>query len=150
MDRREQKCGTLLKQVPAEQRVVVMCPSMALERDDRERWLLNELDVRSAGRFICDLACDLESVLDRCGVRVFAVRGEREPERESAGSPRQMECVVRRIPFRFIHRAVEIRGALAVSLLRDAGIAIQQRTRVERREQPLVRIDDERVGAFDS
>jgi hypothetical protein len=44
---------------------------------------------------------------------------------------------------------IEVLGVLGVGGPCDDRVAVEQRTRVERGEQPLVGIDDEAVGAFD-
>ena len=92
--------------------------------------------------------------LDRLGVGIGAVRGEAEPQRQASGPTREVVGVVARIP-RFVGRVigvqhVEVLGVLGVGSAGDCRIAVQQRARIERREEPLVRVDDEAVGALDA
>ena len=95
------------------------------------------------------LAGDVQRVLDRLGVGARPVRCEREPERQPARPPGEVDGVVGRVPARCRLDRVEVAGVLRVGRARQLGPAVQERAAVERREEPLVRVDDERVGALD-
>ena len=73
-------------------------------------------------------------------------------KRQPAGPSGQVVGVVARVPFLGIVAVedVEVRGVLGVDRLGQIGLAVDQRGAVEGREQPLVGIDDERVGPFEA
>ena len=98
-------------------------------------------------------AGERDRVLDRLGVGVGAVDHEREPQRQAAGPARQVVGVVGRVPLVravVVVDGVEVRRVLGVHALGEPRLAVEQRGAVERREQPLVRVDDERVGELDA
>ena len=91
-----------------------------------------------------------DPALDRGRVGLGAVDGEREPERDAARAAGQVHPVVGRVVGLLV--AVERvlpRRALAVRGAAERRLAVQKRARVERREQPLVRVDDQRVRVLD-
>jgi hypothetical protein len=45
---------------------------------------------------------------------------------------------------------VEVGRVLGVHRARERGIAVEQSRTIERREQPFVRVEDERVGVLDA
>src|SRR5947208_3278964 len=67
-----------------------------------------------------------------------------------AGPAGQLDREVGRVPLALDVHRVEVTGVLGMGGARLRRVAVDQRTRVERREQPLVRIDDERVGLLDA
>ena len=73
------------------------------------------------------------------------------PHRASPRAPREVHRVVRGVPLDLalvvLHvQHVEVARVLGVRRAREAGLAVEERAAVERREQPLVRVHDERVG----
>ena len=70
--------------------------------------------------------------------------------REAARPTREVVRVVGRVPVGRGQRRVEVRRQLPVGRERQRRISVQQRARVVRREQPLVRVHDERVGPLDT
>ncbi len=89
--------------------------------------------------------------LDGVGVRLDAVHGEREPERQAAGAPGQVVGVVGGVPLVALGvQHVQVGGVLGVHGTGELRVAVDQRGAVERREQPLVRVDDEGVGVLDA
>ena len=85
-------------------------------------------------------------------IGVEAVDGQREPQREAPGAPGQVEGVVARVPLLGLPAVqdVEVLGVLGVHRLGQVGLAVDQGGAVEGREEPLVRIDDERVGPLET
>jgi len=77
------------------------------------------------------------------------VRGEREPEGQPARPAAQVDGVVGGIELAPLH-VLEIAGLLGVRRPGQLGVAVEQGAGVERREEPLVRVDDERVAALDA
>ncbi len=81
---------------------------------------------------------------------------EAEPQRQPASAARQVVGEVGRVPLRTGPVAVvgmqhvQVLGVLGVGAPTDLRVAVQQGARVERREQPLVGIDDEAVGGLDA
>ena len=104
---------------------------------------------RGCGRRSC--ACGREHPFDRVAVRVGAVHGEREPQRQAARPPGELVRVVGRVPpVGLVVDHVEVRRVLRVHRAGERGVAVEQRRAVERRVQPLVRVDHERVGVLDA
>ena len=128
-------------------------PSDATEQHDRQFGFHQQFGVGAVVDQAGGHPSGGERGLDRLGVGVGAVRGEAEPQRQASRPTREVVGVVARVP-RFVGRVggvehVEVLGVLRVRPTGDRRIAVQQRARVERREEPLVWIDDEAVGAFD-
>ena len=73
------------------------------------------------------------------------MHGEREPERQAAGAAGQADRVVGRVPLGGLGEHVEVAGVLGVRGPGQRRVAVEQGAAVERREEPLVRVDDERV-----
>ena len=84
-----------------------------------------------------------------CAVGIDAVQRQREPDRQSSGTPGELVAEIARV-VRIVTGAqhIDVRTVLGVHLSSEIGFAIDQRARAARREQPLVRIDDERVGTI--
>ena len=84
-------------------------------------------------------------------VRIEAVHGHGEPDRQATGPPGQVVGVVARVPLLGVVAVedLQVGGVLGVDRLGQIGLAVEQRGAVERCEQPLVGIDDERVGPFE-
>jgi len=84
------------------------------------------------------------------------VRGEAEPERQSARAAREVVRQVGRVVClvelrrSILDEHVEILGFLRVRRLADSHIAIHERTTVVRSKEPLVRVDDEAVDHLDA
>ena len=97
-----------------------------------------------------DLSRDREHAFDGLAIGIRAVRREREPQRQTARAPGQVMCVIARVPVRSDVQRVQVRRLLPVGGPRHRGIPVEERTRVERREQPLVRVDDERICPVDA
>ena len=95
---------------------------------------------------------DGQARLDRVAVGVEAVHGHGEPQRQPAGPARQVEGVVARIPLLGVLAVqhLEVLRVLGVHRLGQVGLSVDQRGAVEGREQPLVGVDDERVGPLES
>ena len=93
---------------------------------------------------------DLERALDGRGVGVRAVGGQAEPEGQPAGAPGQPHRVVRGVELGGLGQHVQVAGLLGVRGPAQLRVAVDQRAAVERREQPLVRVDDEGVAALDA
>ena len=73
-----------------------------------------------------------------------------------SGSPRaragQVEGVVARVPLLGVLAVehLEVLGVLGVDRLGQVGLAVDERGAVEGGEEPLVRVDDERVGPLEA
>ena len=101
------------------------------------------------------VASGLQRRLDRRGVGIGSVRRQAEPERQATRPPSEVMGVVRGVPAScragvvpIVVKDVEVLGMLGVGVPGDLRVAIHQGARVERSEQPFVRIDDEAVGAL--
>ena len=95
---------------------------------------------------------DGQARLHGLAVGVEAVDGQREPQREPAGASRQVEGVVARVPLFGVLAVqdLEVLGVLGVHRLGQVGLAVDQGGAVEGSEEPLVRVDDERVGPLEA
>jgi hypothetical protein len=116
-------------------------------------------------------AREIDAVLDGARVVVGPMGREPEPERQPPWSPGELEREVARVAAVVDVRGaapsagsvtvpiaapitatehLEVPGALTVSSPRGRRVAVDERTRVVGREEPLVRIDDEAVGVLDT
>ncbi len=93
-----------------------------------------------------------EDGLDCISVGIGPVDGQREPQGKSSGPPGQVIGVVAGVPLvRPVGvEHVEVRGVLGVDGLGQTGFAVDQGGTVEGGEEPLVRVDHERIGQFDA
>ncbi len=84
-------------------------------------------------------------------VGIDTVQGEREPDRQTAGPPGELVTEIARV-VRLVVGAqhVDVRAVLRVHQASERGLSVHERTRAGRCEQPLVWIDDERVGALEA
>ena len=103
------------------------------------------------------VAGGLQRRLDRRGVGIGSVGRQAEPERQATRPPSEVMGVVRGVPagcragvVAIVVKDVEVLGMLGVGVAGDLRVAVHEGARVERGEQPLVRIDDEAVGALDA
>ena len=89
----------------------------------------------------------LDPVSDGRAMCIDAVEGEREPDRQTAGPTGELITEVARV-VGIVARAqhIDVRTVLGVDVASERGLAIDERARARCSEQPLVRIDDERVG----
>ena len=94
-------------------------------------------------------AARADATADRCSVCIDAVQRQREPDRQPARPTRQLIAEIARV-VGIVAGAqhVDVRAVLGVHIARQARLAIHQRARTAGGEQPLVRIDDERVGTI--
>ena len=88
--------------------------------------------------------------LDRLAIRVGPVRREREPQGEPACAAGEVVGQIGGVQGGLRLGGFEVRGVLPVCCDGERRIAIDEGAGVVGREQPLVRVDDERVGALDA
>ena len=93
-------------------------------------------------------AGDVERRLDGRRVGVGAVGRQAEPQREAAGAAREVEREVARVPLVAADH-VEVRAVLGVGGAGEGRLAVHEGGAVVRREQPLVGVDAEAVGALE-
>lgn len=129
--------------------VICLLPADALEHDDAELRAPHEDELVAALDLVGDLLREVDGARDRLAIDGGAVGREGEPEGQAAGAAREVRGEVGRAPVARLGQGVEVLGVLRVRAAAEIGVAVDERARVERREQPLVRVDDERVGAFD-
>jgi hypothetical protein len=82
-------------------------------------------------------------------VPLGSVRGQAEPQRQTAGAAAEVEGQVRRIVDVAVD-GVEIVRRLTVRGACRCGVPVEQCAAVVGGEEPFVGIDDEAVGAFDA
>ncbi len=92
----------------------------------------------------------LDAVVDGRAVSVGAVGKDRRPERHAAHPSREVHGEVGRVARRRVADGVEVVGRLGERAPRRRAVAIDEGGAVEGRVEHLVRVDDERVGAFDA
>ena len=144
--------GDLCRQQPVRPRVVVGgVPALPAEQHDTERGLAQQGQVRRQLDLAGDLPRQPQRGLDRIAVRIGPVDHEAEPQRQTAGPARQVVRVVGRVPLVGpVVDGVEVRRLLGVDRPRELRGAVEQGRAVERRVQPLVRVDHEGVGELEA
>jgi hypothetical protein len=88
---------------------------------------------------------------DRTAEGIEAMQREGEPQRHPTGPAGELEAEIARV-VRVIVGAqhVDVGAVLGVHFAGQVRLPVHQRARSGGREQPLVRIDDERVGPLDA
>ena len=148
--RRRLRERDLLAEHPIRPRQVLhLRPSRPPEQDDRQRRLRDELEVRAPADLLRRRPGHVQNRLHGLPVGTRAVRREGEPEGEAAHATGEVVGVVRRRPFARGVDVLEVLGLLSERRRGKAWIAVEDRGAVERREQPLVRVDHDRVGPLD-
>ena len=143
----------LLLEQPRRPGVVVgAAPAVAAEQHDRQLGFADQLEVGERARSASAAARAVAST------RSIASRYASEPWTASENHSGEPACaagelvrVVGRVPLVGSSWITSRYDASCVCTARaSVGIAVEQRRAVERREQPLVRVDHERVGVLDA
>ena len=96
-----------------------------------------------------DFARGRERLLHGLAVLVGAVRGEAEPQGQPAHPASEVQGEFARVPHLAVD-VVEVAGVLGVRCAGEFRHPVHQRAAVVWCEEPLVRVDNEAVCAFDS
>jgi alpha,alpha-trehalose phosphorylase len=132
-------------------RVLRGVPAEPAEQHDAQLGLADELQLRPVPDLRRGLPGQVERGLDRRGVGLGSVYRQREPQRQAPSPPGEVIRVVGRVPLLWrVVDDVEVGGVLRVHRPGEPRVAVEQRGAVERGEQPLVRVHDERVGVLDA
>ena len=84
-------------------------------------------------------------------MRVDAVQREREPDRQATRPAGELVAEVARVVGVVVGaQHVDVRTVLGVDRASELRLPVHQRARTRWREEPLVRVDDERVGPSDA
>ncbi len=138
------------KQLVGPRGVLPGVPAPAAEQHHPEFGLADQLQVVPAADLVRGLPGQPDRRLDGLGVGIDPVHRQREPQRQAPGPPGEVVGVVGRVPLaRPVVDDVQVGGVLLVHRTRHRRFPVQQGGAVERGEQPLVRVHDERVGVLD-
>src|SRR5450631_3879382 len=145
---RHHKGELLAQHLIAPSLIVLGPPTMPAEDHHGQVGLAQLLKIRASGDLSLGEPRHLQRSLDRLRVGPGPVSGQREPQRQPASPTGEPDRVLGRVPLRIVEH-VQIRRLLGVGPASEGGLTIQEGAAVERREQPLVRVDDEGVGVLD-
>ena len=118
------------------------------EEDDGKARPQQQLQPRRRRDALCEVFCNRAGVGYRQRIGFGAMRRQRIPKRQSSRPARQVQRIVRRVPFAFVH-SVEIDRPLTMCRRPIGRVPIQQRAAVIRRKHPFVWVDDQRIRLFD-
>ena len=105
--------------------------------------IAHELEVLVTADDVGHLASQCQRRLDRVAVGADTVDTEREPQWKPASATSELVCVVAGIPLVLGMDDIEVRRILRVHPPRCLRVAIEKRTGVKGRKQPLVRVYEE-------
>ncbi len=145
MDGRGDERETRLQQLFRPLVVCLRRPVQTPQNNHGELGLTHELHVGQRPDLLCRGTGGGQRLLDSGTVRTGTVHGEREPEGQPARPPGQADRVVRRVPGVWRLQDLEVTRLLRMCRAGQRWFSVNQRAGVERREQPFMRVDDERI-----